>query len=1083
MPVFPAISNFKPGDFMFRLYSSYAGVSALALSCAAISTTLPASAVHAAEARTFHFAITAQDLSGALRDYSRVTGIQVAASADTLRGRRSPGVSGELTAGSALSRLLRGAGVETRWQGRTIIVSPAAQPPAPAPTRMSAMTSRPSAPAPLSADARKDEIVVTGYIEAVQKSLEKKRDSEVVSDTVSADDMGKLPANNVSEAMARMPGVNAVRNSTTGEGDRITVRGLSTELNNYSINGVRLGGAGSRDDVFYRGVRLSVLPPDGIKEITVFKTLTPDRDGDALGGSVNISTPTAFDQARTYFRLSAEGGMLDKFDHRKSAQISGAASRQFTDNFGAFVSASWSRRKSQFEQNGVDGDNQPDSWYENSETLGWDPNRFVMRGMNLGFGETEVERWGVNSSVDYRSDNHDFHLRGQYNRYHKKEFLNRLNFRNDTGKNSTRLVQVDKNATNLSQPDDSIIGYDDALGRIYGYTTDQIVDKDGDGVITDADRSSKSFYSLYGGSGTWDPQGFRLRRFWEASNETGNLASANFGGVSRFGTVRIDYDISYSQSEDNLDDGYTLEFRSDKYGWLGNSGVLFSSSEDSRFPKWLLNDAGMAGVQDPSQYAFSSLEGEVGGSDEKLWQGQVNAEWRPDNGSWLEAIKAGGKFYNSRRHTYEGSFLDLNADGTLADFSQFYGKEVTSLFDGAYSGAYRLGTVLDNGAMLAELQRAERGESALFDGFAVDPSQAEISDADSFRFEERVIAAYAMATARIGRARIITGVRMEATRNTIDAWNIDLVQGQRYTSDRSSFTNWLPSIHVNYDIDKRTKLRGAIWTSFARPDIARMSSSRQYGYDTDPDGDGTRNPTSEWILLSIKQGNPDLKPLRSTNFDLSLERYNGRTGAYSVALFYKQIENFLFRSSSSNIRNGTRGENINPEGVVITMPNNGKWADVYGMEISGQQLLHWLPGVLGSLGVGGNLTLQRSKAATGLSWHPDGYTLPLMETPETIANLQLFWERDGWEVYGAWNYQSKFLSGINDFGNDPYQQAYQFVDVTFRKTFMKKSSIQFQVRNLFDSHTYWQTVSTSTGASRAYIKNGRSLSLGFNLIF
>ena len=1070
---------------MFISTSTRAGISALALSFASFAATAPIDTARAAESRTYSFAIPAQDLAGALRQYSRVTGIQVAASADILRGRRSSGVSGTLNAEAALARLVAGAGVDTRIQGRTVIIRTsrkAVATPVTTKTAPPRTVIAPSAIAYAAAPEEPEEIVVTGYFEAVQESLDKKRKSNVVSDTISADDMGKLPANNVSEAMARMPGVNAVRSATTGEGDRVTVRGLSTELNNYSINGVRLGGAGSRDDVFYRGVRLSVLPPDGIKEITVFKTLTPDRDGDALGGSIDISTPTAFDQDPTYIRLSAEGGLLDKFDHRKSAQVSGAASRRFSDNFGVFVSASWSRRKSQFEQNGVDGDNQPDRWYEDSETLGWDPNRFVLRGMDLAFGETEVERWGVNSSIDYRSDDHDLHLRGQYNRYRKKEFLSRLNFRNDTTRNSARLVQVDKSDTGLSQPGDNIVGHDATLGSIYGYTPDQIVDRDGDGIISDADRSSRSFYSLFGGSGTWDPQGFRLRRFWQASNETGNLASANFGGESRFGAVTIDYDLSYSRSEDNLDDGYELEFRSDKYGWLGNNGVLFSAAEDSRFPKWLLNDAGMAAVQDPSEYDFAGLEGEVGGSSEKLWQAQFNAEWNVGDG-WFETVKTGFKYYNSRRRTYEGSFLDLNADGTLADFAPFYGDEVASLFGGAYQGLYRLGTTIDNKAMLAELQRAERGESTIFDGFAVDHSQAEISDEDSFRFNERVLSTYAMATAQIGRAQVIAGVRMENTRNTIEAWNIDPVQGARYTRDRSNFTNWLPSIHVNYDFNNRTKLRGAIWTSFARPDIARMSSAREYSYDRDPDGDGVENPTSDWVLAGIEMGNPDLKPLRSTNFDLSLEHYAGRTGAYSVAVFYKQIDNFLFRSSSSNIRNGTSGENINPEGVVITMPNNGKWADVYGVEFSAQQLLHWLPGVFGSLGVGGNLTLQRSKAATGLSWHPEGYTLPLMETPETIANLQLFWQRDGWEVYGAWNYQSKFLAGINDFGNDPYEQAYSFIDLTFRKSFKEKSSIQLQVRNLLDSHTYWQTVSSSDGASRAYIKNGRSISLGFNLIF
>ncbi|WP_230280657.1 TonB-dependent receptor [Croceicoccus sp. Ery15] len=1061
---------------MFRVDHIRSGVSALALSLASMPLTAAFAPAHAATAQSYSFAIPAQDLASALRQYSRTTGIQIAASADTLRGRRSAGVSGTLTAEAALERIISGAGVAVQRQGSTIIVTEAAA------TLAQAAQSNAATGAGQVTGPEGQDIVVTGYFEALQESVEKKRDADVISDTVSADDMGKLPANNVSESLARLPGVNAVRNATTGEGDRITVRGLSTELNNYSINGVRLGGAGSRDEVFYRGVRLSVLPPDGIKEITVFKTLTPDRDGDALGGSVDISTPTAFDQDPTYFRLSAQGGMLDKFDDRKSAQVSAAASRQFSDSFGAFVSGSWSKRRSQFEQNGVDGDNQPDTWYADSETLGWDPNRFVLRGMDLGFGDTEVERWGVNSSVDFRSENHDFHLRGQYNEYRQTEFLNRLNFRNDTTRNSTRLSQVDAGQTDLLQPEDNIVGYDDALGRIYAYTTGQIVDRDGDGIITDADRSARSTYSLVGSSGQWDPQGFRLRRFWEGSNETGTLGSANFGGVSRFNAITVDYDLSYSQSEDNLDDGYELEFRSDKYGWRGNKGVLFSAAEDARFPKWLLNDAGLAGVQDPAEYNFSGLEGEVGGSNEKLWQAQFNLEWEL-GGGLLDTVKTGAKYYNSRRRTYEGSFLDLNADGTLADFSSLYGKEITSLFGGAYSGDYRLGVTLDNDAMMDELQRAESGESSLFDGFAVDPSQADLSDEDSFHFDERVISAYMMGTAQIGRAQLIAGLRMENTRNTIDAWNIDPVLGERFANDRSSFTNWLPSVHVNYDFDNRTKLRGAVWTSFARPDIARMSSAREYAYDQDPDGDGVLNPTSDWVLVGIEMGNPDLKPLTSTNFDLSLEHYAGRSGAYSVAVFYKDISNFLFRSSSSNIRDGTAGVNINPEGVVVTMPNNGEWAKVYGVEISAQQLLHWLPGVFGSLGFAGNLTLQRSEAKTGLSWHPDDYTLPLMETPETIANLQIFWERDGWEIYGAWNYQSKFLAGINDFGNDPYEQAYDFVDLTFRKSFMEKSSVQFQVQNLFDSHTYWQTVSTGEGASRAYIKNGRSMSLGLNLIF
>lgn len=1043
------------------------GLLAAAAVAVLASATAPAHAwqvANTAEARTA-LTIPAQDLGRALQTLSRQTGLPIVFDPALTRGRQSQSISGAMTPREALRRLIVGAGVEVREVRGVLTV-----------VRETVVAS-----ADPSNAVEVEDVVVVGYAAGMLRSLDAKRDADFISDVISADDMGNLPANNVAESLSRLPGVNAVRNQTTGEGDRITIRGLSTELNNYTMNGIRIGGAGSPDDSFYRGVRLSFLPPEGIDSITVIKSLTPDRDGDALGGSIDIRTPTAFDHKPTYAVLSASAGMLDKFDDRTSGEISGSFGKQFSDNWGVFATVSWSRRKSQFEQNGVDGDNQPPVWYDDSESLGWDTDTFVLRGMDLAFGETEVERKGLNASLDYRGGDHDFHFRGQYNEYTQDEFGNRLNFRNDTSRNSTRLSQVDPRQTGLANPDSAIIG-SGAKGRIYAYTIAQIVDRDRDGVITDADRSTRSYYTLNGASGTWDPQGFRLRRFWEGSRETGTVMSLNLGGVSRFGDFTTDYDLSYAKSEDNTDDSYEMEFRSDKYGWLGNKGVNVTNFGDSRFPKWVLNDAGMAAVHDPAQYDYAGLSGEVGGAGEDLWQGQFNIEWSPAS-AWLESVKTGAKFYSSKRSTYNGEFLDLDADGTLADFSSFYGKEVTNLFDGEYSGLYRLGTVIDNQAMLAELQRAMNGDSTFFEGFATDPSQAELSGEDSFTFKEDILAAYLMGTARFGNAQIIGGLRVESTRNDISAYALDPVQGEGFADDKSDFVNVLPSIHLNYALNPSTKIRAAIWTSFARPDIARMSSSREYSYDADPDGDGAENPTSDWLLVGIEQGNPDLKPMRAINYDLSIERYNGNTGAYSMGLFYKDIRNFLFRSSSSNIRDGTAGVNVSPDGVTISMPNNGKWAKVYGVELSGQQIFHWLPGALSGLGASVNLTVQRSEAETGISWHPDGYTLPLMETPEAIANVQLFWEYSGWEAYAAYSYQSEFLEGVQDFGNNPYEQDYEFVDLNVRRKLWGGATASLEVQNLFDNHTYWYTAGASTGSSRAYIKNGRSISLGLNYVF
>ena len=346
----------------------------------------------AGQATTHNFHIPAQDLGGALKDFARATELQLTIRPDMVEGRRSRAVDGRMSANQALARLTQGTDVAAVIVGGTIVLRP--RPARATPHRSTRATAKapPSPSASATQATATDEIVVTGYAAAFKQSTDLKRRNRVVSDTISADDMGELPVNNVAESMARMPGVNAVRNPTTGEGDRITIRGLSTELNSYAINGVRMGGAGSRDDRFFRGVRLSVLPPDGIDTITVYKSLTPDRDGDALGGGIDIRTPTAFDRKPHYYLLNGQIGWLDKFDHRGSGQIAASIGHRVTDALGVFLTGSWSRRRSQFESNGGDGDNQPRRWYADSETLGWDPADFVMRGMSLQMGETDVKR-------------------------------------------------------------------------------------------------------------------------------------------------------------------------------------------------------------------------------------------------------------------------------------------------------------------------------------------------------------------------------------------------------------------------------------------------------------------------------------------------------------------------------------------------------------------------------------------------------------------------------------------------------------------------------------------------------------------
>lgn len=929
---------------------------------------------------------------------------------------------------------------------------------------------RPVGPTPT---YRVEDVVVTGYAAGLGRSHAAKRDADVVSDVVTGDDQGDLPSNNLAETLARIAGVNAVRNHNTGEGDRVTIRGLATELNGYELDGLRLAGAGSREDRFYRGLRTSILPADGATAVSVIKSLTPDRNGEGVGGVIDLRTPNAFDTNAPRAALAMSTGVLDKFDHPDSWSASATFSRRFGGHWGIHLDGSWSERRSQFQFNGADGDNQPPVWYADSDTVGWDVSRFVMGGMEIGFGDTEVRRTSLAGSLDYRDAAHSFHLRARHNAFEQDEFLNRLNLRNETTRNSMRLVQVRPSATGLGQPEDMIVGHDPSVGRVYAYSLDQIIDRDGDGRITDADRATRSFYSLAGSSGVWDPRDVGMRRYWEAERESGALTSINFGGQSSVAGLSAGYDLAWSRATDDLDAGYRLEFRGSPADAV--QGLQVAPDGDQRFPLWGLSAAGMADVQNTSLFTPRSSTGQVGGARETLTQGRLNLEWRSASGA-LTSIKGGAAVSHSRRSAHSGSFSTPVAGGALSDLAPLHGPYVGTLFGGRYSGLYGLGVTLDSRAVLREFERARTGSSDWFAGPAASPSEAVATDAGRFLVQETSFSGFLMASASFGAADLIGGMRLEHVRTLVDAYRADPIKGSGPAREHSGYTLALPSLHLKHHLGRDSLVRAAVWTSYARPDVARMTAPGSTLYAGGMNADG--RPT----VAIVRTGAARLKPVAALNYDLSLERYAGRYGAYSIAAFYKDLDHAPFRWSSINVREGTLSSSLRPDGTLVLVPADGGRGEVYGVELSGQQVFHWLPAPFDGLGAAANLTLQRARAETGVSWHPEGQVLPMMESPTAIANVQIFWTHDLWEGYAAWSRQSRFLEGIQDFGNNPYEQAYSFVDLTVRRRWGAVRGTA-QIQNLFDAPTYWYTAGVSRGSSRAYTENGRTVTLSLDWVF
>ncbi len=182
--------------------------------------------------------------------------------------------------------------------------------------------------------------VIEGNREGQARALQLKRTAPNVVDVVSADSIGKLPDGNAAEAVRRLPGVFAEIDQ--GEGRYIVVRGIDSNLNNVTIDGQAVGSPQGEG----RAVALDAVPADLISRIEVIKAVTPDMDHGAIGASVNIATPSAFDREEAFAFASANYGYNTKGGKSPSgASLLFGTKLDEAQTWGVVLGASYSNRK------------------------------------------------------------------------------------------------------------------------------------------------------------------------------------------------------------------------------------------------------------------------------------------------------------------------------------------------------------------------------------------------------------------------------------------------------------------------------------------------------------------------------------------------------------------------------------------------------------------------------------------------------------------------------------------------------------------------------------------------------------------
>ena len=979
-----------------------------AISIPLVVAILPVSA----SAQTDNFTINDTDLGKALATLAEESGSIIVYSASSVTGKHAGHVDAAPSVDAALTALLANTGLVAtkRPDGAIVIEAPGAQ------------------------VSLTDAIVVTGQRGAATIQLT----SNTAIAVLTADDIARAPDTNVTETLARLPGVNilfgggqntngvGVDFAARGEGNLVALRGLDPEYNVNLINGTEV----AQGRPYSRGVELNLLPPQGMQQIVVRKSFSPEQDGDAIGGIIDFRTPTAFD-----FGSGLHGDLFAKgsLNSQKNAYgrqnldyvIGGSLSWRSKDGtFGVYAGGYYDHHK--FANTIIDGEypassNGKYAWAvadaNGSSAPGLDPSKnLVLEGLNVGTTLGNVKRYGVTVSLEWRPSS-----------------------------DVTAYINGTFAQSNLTQ--------DTQYLQIYGQN---------DGYVQD------------GTSGTYSPVigNIQPRYYFTTEPETSVLGtvSAGLNIHSDKWTFKPNAFLSWG-----IDDASHIEV-SGRQPEVGNgmaygASSLFTYSNGVPFPT--ISAAQMATIENIGGY-IQRRNGET--SPEASNQTKYGAKFDGGydmGGDLMKRIAFGAKFSTSvRNHEYAdyttGKVFNTTtgAGPTLAQ-SGFLSGQVNALAPGYFNFPAPL---FNESALYSAFNNAVANGGGL-NNFIDTCSNLVTNNqnCDTQHGTETVTSAYIMAQLAVAGVEVTPGARFEHTAIKNRYWVTPTDSqgneiGGYFDTSNTHYNKFLPSIQVNYRPDAHTVLRGSISTTYVRPAFFQLGGGEQVqNSGGGASGGGT---------TTITYGNPNLKPISAVNYDTSIEWSNNSFASASLGAFYKSMTDFLY-SQVNNYTNQTA--QVETGSTTIVHPQNGGSGHVEGIEAAARIQFKMMPAPFDGLGLGGNITLEHSKVHLTAN---SSTTERLLNQPDFSANALLFYYRGPFMADLTLTHTGAYVTQYNDIANiDRWVQANNRVDMHLGYVTPIGARIDFGIANLLNTASYVATVGRYSGAIPTYVFSGRTFSV------
>jgi TonB-dependent receptor len=864
----------------------------------------------------------------------------------------------------------------------------AQQPPAPEPPTQEAQTTpAPPEGGPAQADdavqdatgaddAGSEEIVVTGLRRSLQSSQNIKRNSDQIVDVIVAEDIGKLPDRTVSEALARVPGVTVERQ--VGEAGDVFVRGLRDPATTY--NGREIFTAEVRN------VAPQDFPAGGVAALEVFKSLTAEQIEGNLAGQINVRSRRPFDFKGFELAGSANGTYADlakdvawngnllasnRWDVGDGGELGALLNVSYTEltyqdhvrfNSGDFFGINPSAGNA-----AVFCDNFDQGCLGGAPAFNV-PGRTVRVPAVIGLFMNAGKRWrpSANGSIQYKVNSDlQFYIDGLYQGFRREV--------------SDRSFNV-------------------PLFAFRNYTNVQIEGK-GDQFDYPSSLTANS------------PNCCRPDGFQSATKEKTDTYQVAFGGVYDTDRIRLAGDVARTDSKFNLS-VYSVDYQ------LVNSptiDVLFDGPGDGGAQ---FNFTG-SDTTDPANYrSFGIFDRQLIAKGDD-WQARIDLTIK-DVTPWLRGIDVGLRFNdrdagftNAERFTRNGTGGALSA--LPLDF-----KRVNWRFRDGNNGVNSL--ILPTydsirGAIVQLRQIAGFTPGRPQPGLE-SVTQDRTGPSDDYTANEKAYTAYGQVRYGFDAGDIpidgAVGIRAIRTESTLQGFReVDVAPGgpannlATPVSFRSDYTDYLPNASIRAGLTDRLQLRAAYTETRRRPDFGQLRPGLRLD---PPPGPGQQQTGSG--------GNPNLQPITSSNYDLSLEYYFSRTGFAAIALFRRDVSDFII--------DVTEVRNIPDVGPVrISSPVNAPSGRLQGIEAQFRTFFDFegMPNWARGFGTELNVTYIDNRLDAPVA----DQDLPDIKFPDVSRwsyNLVGFYEQGPLTARVAYNRRSRYVQIFQAVPNDVIEREF-----------------------------------------------------------